>query len=386
MPIVTLNQRFISTQLNCPVGRSKIEYCSDDKSGLLIECRATNPNQGVYWLRTRINGSNKYFKIGSTTDISLSDARKRVNELKIEIQNNGNYENKSKYKKLTYSEYFINFFMPYITPRKSTFKRDLEIFNNRLKPVFGHKTLEEITRQDISLFQSKLKASGLGPASCNHPVRTLRRSLGLAEEWEMVSKNVCRKIPMFYEPPREIYLNEDELRQLMQVIKTDENRMICMIVLFAVATGARQGEILNAKWSEVNRKKCVLFLPAERSKNGRSRHIPLSRAALAALDEVGTEGNHEYIFTKNGKPYVDIQKSWQRLRAKCGLSHVPFHSLRHTAASQMVESGFDLLSVGQVLGHRSYRSTQIYSHLSSNRLLEAANANGEKIMAAIEST
>lgn len=57
MPIVTLNQRFISTQLNCPVGRSKIEYCSDDKSGLLIECRATNPNQGVYWLRTRINGS-----------------------------------------------------------------------------------------------------------------------------------------------------------------------------------------------------------------------------------------------------------------------------------------------------------------------------------------
>lgn len=73
-----------------------------------------------------------------------------------------------------------------------------------------------------------------------------------------------------------------------------------------------------------------------------------------------------------------MQRAWQRARALVGLEHVTLHDLRHSAASEMVNAGVDLYTVGRVLGHRDSRSTQRYSHLTAETLAAAVGAIGAK--------
>jgi integrase len=77
-------------------------------------------------------------------------------------------------------------------------------------------------------------------------------------------------------------------------------------------------------------------------------------------------------------PMISVQRAWQRARARVGLDHVHLHDLRHSAASEMVNAGVPLYTVGKVLGHRDQRSTQRYSHLTTDTLTAAVAAIGRK--------
>jgi integrase len=77
-------------------------------------------------------------------------------------------------------------------------------------------------------------------------------------------------------------------------------------------------------------------------------------------------------------PMVSVQRAWQRARARVGLEHVHLHDLRHSAASEMVNAGVPLYTVGQVLGHRDQRSTQRYSHLTADTLAAAVGMIGRR--------
>lgn len=77
-------------------------------------------------------------------------------------------------------------------------------------------------------------------------------------------------------------------------------------------------------------------------------------------------------------PKIRIQRSFQRARAVCGLGHIHFHDLRHSAASELINAGVDLFTVGRVLGHKDPRSTQRYSHLAIDTLTAAAGKIGKK--------
>lgn len=77
-------------------------------------------------------------------------------------------------------------------------------------------------------------------------------------------------------------------------------------------------------------------------------------------------------------PKITVQRAWQRARARVGLEHVHLHDLRHSAASEMINGGVDLYTVGRVLGHRDARSTQRYAHLTADTLAAAVGRIGAK--------
>jgi integrase len=77
-------------------------------------------------------------------------------------------------------------------------------------------------------------------------------------------------------------------------------------------------------------------------------------------------------------PKITVQRAWQRARAAAGLGHLHFHDLRHSAASEMVNAGVDLFTVGRVLGHRDSRSTSRYSHLTAQSLAAAVGKIGKR--------
>jgi integrase len=110
--------------------------------------------------------------------------------------------------------------------------------------------------------------------------------------------------------------------------------------------------------------------------------LPLNASAIKVLDQLDTEGSHEYLFVngKFGKPYSNIHKVWRQLRARAGLPHLRIHDLRHQYASFLVNSGRTLYEVQQIWGHSDPSVTQRYAHLSKKSLQEDAADSADDII------
>ncbi len=392
MPIVKLTPPFINNELICPKGKNRIEYCDADLPGLYIEVRASSPGQGTYYLRYKDNTSKTcHQKIGRTHDLSLVDARKAAKTLKAEIELGADPRGEEKARKavLTYAEFFHAHYLPYVTPRKRSWSKDEEMFRLRLNAVFGGKRLNQITRQQIQIFHTSLKNSGLSASTCNHYVKLLKHSLNLAIDWGMLALNPAVRVPLFHEDNKmENYLDDAQLENLLAVLRNDDNRTVCLIVMYLLSTGARLNEVLSATWDQVDRQRRVWRILASNSKSKRIRAVPLNDSAIEVLNLLDTEGKFTHLFINHqtGLPYTTITKVFDRLRRKAGLPHLRIHDLRHQYASFLVNAGRTLYEVQQILGHSDPSVTMRYSHLSTKTLQDAANSASVMIKGAMQTS
>jgi integrase len=380
MPIVKLTPTFITNDLVCPAGLRKVEYVPDDLPGMYLEVRAVRPGQGTYFLRYRdITGKTCHQKIGKTTEITLPDARKEIKRLKAEIALGANPRAEVKAQKAvpTFSEFIEQKYMPYVTPRKRSWRRDEELYRLRIKEELGLYRLNQITRQKVQMFHTSLLNTGLSPATADHHVKLIRYALNLAVDWNIIEVNPIKGIKLFNADNRiEHYLDEEELERLLTVLRTDENRAVCHIAMFLLSTGCRLNEALQAKWEQVDQANRSWRIPASNSKSKRMRSVPLNDSALHVLGHLETEGEfaHLFINRQTRQPYTTVMKVWSRLRAKAGLPHLRIHDLRHGFASLLVSSGRTLYEVQQILGHSDPKVTMRYSHLSTKALQDAASS------------
>ena len=385
MPIVKLSESFIRNNLQCPETKSRIEYCDEELPGLYVEVRATSTGHGTYYLRYKDStGKTCHQKIARTADIGLVEARKQARTLKAEIAlgSDPRAEEKARLAVLTFAEFFEQHYLPYVTPRKRSWGRDEELYRLRIKAVFGHKRLNQITRQQIQSFHTALMHEGLAAATCNHHIKLMKHALNLAIDWGMLDKNPVARVSLFFEDNKiEHYLNDTELERLLTVLHANRNSPVSLIALFLLSTGCRLNEVLSAKWSDVDLDKGVFTIRATNSKSKRLRAVPLNGTALEVLKQLDTPGKFDYLFInrKTGKPYVNITKVWQRLRTAAGLKHLRLHDLRHQYASFLVNNGRTLYEVQQILGHSDPKVTMRYAHLSTRALQEAANSASIKI-------
>ena len=393
MSIVKLTQNCITHDLQCPPEKARVELCDSEQPGLYVEVRATSPGQGTYYLRYKdATGKTCHQKIGRTTDLDLSDARAKAKALKAEITLGADPRGAEKARRevLTFTDFFENHYLPYVKPRKRSWKRDEELFRLRIKGKFGDKRLNQITRQQVQLFHTGLLDEGLAGASCDHHVKLLRHALNLAVQWGMLDTNPVTGVPLFNRDNKiEHYLEHDELEKLLTVLRTDENRSICLITSFLLSTGARLNEALKSTWNQLDKQNRVWRIPALNSKSKRVRSVPLNDSAIDILNQLDTEGTFDYLFVtkQTRKPFRFVHKVWARLRKKAGLPHLRIHDLRHQYASFLVNSGRTLFEVQQILGHSDPKVTMRYSHLSSKSLQDAANSASVIIKGAmVEST
>ena len=116
------------------------------------------------------------------------------------------------------------------------------------------------------------------------------------------------------------------------------------------------------------------------SKTGRSRYVPLATPALAILAELPRFKNCPYVVPnpETLKPFVSLKNGWKMAIKAANLPGLRIHDLRHSAASFMAAAGVDIFTIGKVLGHASYQSTQRYSHLAQDVLLKTVEAGAAK--------
>lgn len=383
MTTIHLTPDFLAHGLLCPEGKSRVEFCDTDPSarGLYLEVSATTPGQGIFRLRYKdTNGKTCHAKLGRTSEITLDAARKQAASLKAQIANgvNPKADEKPKAEALNFHDFFYTHMLPYITPRLRSWKRSEELFRLRIDGAFGKKRLDQLDRHEMQVFLTGLLASGLRPASVNHHAKLCRHALNLAVEWGMLDKNPLSKIPLFQEDNKvERYMDEKQLGQLLNVLKTDDNRVPALICMWLLSTGCRCGEALKCTVAQIDEANRVWRVPASNTKARKVRAIPLNLSALdvlAELRKLGSQGEYLFVNKRTGRPYTTIVKTWSNMRLKAGLPHVRIHDLRHQYASFLVNAGRTLFEVQQILGHSDPSVTQRYSHLSTKSLSEAANS------------
>lgn len=386
MPKILLTPAFIKNELHCPPGKKRIEYCDTSFPGLYIECRATSPGQGTFYLRYKNeNGKTCHIKIGRTYELTLTQARNRAKSLKAEILLGA--DTKAAFKKnefsMTLKQFANEHYLPFVESRNRACRNDRTMLQKRILPLFGHLPLSDIKRHEIQKFHTSLRDEELAGATCDHYVKLIRHSLNLAVEWEFLDKNPADKIPLFKEDnKRERYLTEEEQERLLASIRVEKNRTIALMVLFLLSTGARRGEAFTATWDNIDIPNKVWRISANNSKSKKVRAVPLNETAIQVLETVPRVEGSPYVFTsarsKSGQ-FNDIKKSWTRIRERAGLPDLRLHDLRHQYASLLVNGGRSLYEVQAILGHSDPTITMRYAHLSASSLQEAAETAAQRI-------
>ena len=147
------------------------------------------------------------------------------------------------------------------------------------------------------------------------------------------------------------------------------------VVVFAVLTGLRRGEVLNLRWRNVDLPKRLLHVqssPTFKTKQGKRRTISVNKIAAQILAPRAAKALDDFAFTLNGRQILDTWAARLLKRyvvdAKLSDRRLHFHSLRHTFASWLVQCGTSLYEVQKLLGHSNPRVTQVYAHLSPSDL------------------
>lgn len=380
MPIVVLTPQSIKNQLVCPPGKSRIEYCDKDYPGLYVEVRAASCGGGTYYLRYKDQTQKTcHQKIGRTEDLTLAEARKRFRDLKAEIQLGADPRADAKAQKAvpTFTEFFNDSYLPYAKQHKRSWTKDQQLFTSRVESVFGALRLNEIRRQAVQNFLGDLNNEGLAPATADHHIKLIRQILNRAVEWEVISTNPVARIKLFNPDNRmENRMEDEDLKRLLTVLNSDDNRGVCDVALFLLATGARLNEALSAIRTHIDLPNRTWRIPAANSKSKRVRSVPLNDTAIDVLKRLpqAREDGGLFVSEKTGEPLKYVHKVWERLREKAGLPNLRLHDLRHQFASFLVNSGRSLYEVQKILGHSSHSVTERYAHLSQASLLEAANS------------
>ena len=144
------------------------------------------------------------------------------------------------------------------------------------------------------------------------------------------------------------------------------------IVLVALNTGLRKGELFNLRWTDVDLVGAQLTVRGEGAKSGQTRHVPLNAEALETADTSGAPADSTtldgYVFPgrvdSNDGRLDDVKKAWVPIVKAAKLDAFRFHDLRHTFASKLVMAGVDLNTVRELLGHSDLKMTLRYAHLA----------------------
>lgn len=246
-------------------------------------------------------------------------------------------------------------------------------FVNLLAAKFGNFSLNSFNARIIEKYQSDILLKGNKPSTANRHLATIKHMFSKAVQWDMAYEEILKKI-------RQVKLLPENNRRLRYLSKEECGVLIdsCVphlkpIVIMALNTGMRRGEILSLEWyKHVDLRHGFILLDV--TKNGERRQIPINAASRRALQGVVRRIDSPYVFVSyTGKRLMDIKTSFRSAIRKAGIKDFRFHDLRHTFASHLVMSGIDITTVKELLGHKTLAMTLRYAHLSPSHKVKAVD-------------
>lgn len=381
MPMVQLSAHFVSSA-QCPQGK-KVDYYDTSITGFILEVRPTGTS--TYHLRYRDTyGRQRQYKIGDSKSLTFEKARQAAKVLrsKVVLGDSPIEERLTKRTVPTLGEFIEDTYFPYIKTNKRNTGSEQSFIKGHLIPRFGTVPMSEITQPALLECHQEMLAQGYAKATSNRSLIFMKTMFNLAKKFGVPGSEVNPAVGIKISDPLnacERYLTKEEAQRLLIAIDGSDNQQLKYIIPLLLLTGARKREILEARWEEVSFERRTLRVPL--SKSGKSRLVPLSGAAISILERVPRIAGCPFVFVnpQTLKPFTNIYFSWNNVRVRAGLPNVRLHDLRHTYASNLVNSGTSIYVVSKALGHASLKNTERYSHLSQETLSAAADSVAQAI-------
>ncbi len=269
-----------------------------------------------------------------------------------------------------WNERFLGLTLADITPDRIAEARDA-----LAAETFTRAKVRTNKRTGVMTLPTEFKRSA---GTINKYMSVLSRMLNLAvREWRLLDRNPAADIGKKKEPRGRVrFLSDEERTALLEACGKSDWKGLHALVLLAISTGARRGELINLKWTDVDLNPKAARATIHETKNGDARVLPLVGKALEAVRELKLQGSarSEYLFSQPSGfpgPYIHFDNYWQEALTAAGITDFRFHDLRHTCASYLASQGSSLLEIADTLGHRTLQMVKRYAHLAQSHKVSA---------------
>jgi integrase len=383
-----------------------------DIPGFLV--RVTPKGLTVFYVDNRLQGgTRKKYRIGPAANLTIGQARTIAKQVLGEVAN-GHDPQAAKVEARRVAEveaistlggFLAGKYGPWVEVERKTGAATVA----RLKACFGDladQPMAEITHWQIEKWRATRKKAGRKQTTLNRDVTALKAALSKAVDWEIIGSNPLAGLRQAKadNASRVRYLDPDEEQRLRRAlrgrgsrIKTDRRSAnqwrrvrgyslfpdldsttfadyLEPMVILAMNTGLRRGELFNLEWCDIDTGGALLTVQGHGAKSGKTRHIPLNREALATMAAWKAQSSGTGLVfpsPKTGERMDNISTAWKKLMHDSEIVAFRFHDIRHSFASSLVMAGVDLNTVRELLGHADLKMTLRYAHLAPKHKAQA---------------
>lgn len=371
----------------------------------------------TYYLFYRISGKQVNFKLGNYPDLSPTQARDLAKAKLGEVANGVDVQGvkkeakrkteKDKHSKL--ETFLDNQYLPWLETRNAKTSQRIIKTIKRGFPNLLERQLGDIHAWDLEKWRNEKKKQAKSPSTINGYINYLKGAMSRAVEWGVTESHDLSKIKSLKSENNIVRFlsakEETALREALKIrdlrIKNErdsgnlhrQNRGYALLpelrdfnycgyleplVILAINTGMRRGEIFGLEWQHVDLANGYLTIIASNSKSGQGRHIPLNNEAKTVLSNwLNDTDDSGFVFKgSDNKPLTDIKRTWNTLLTEAKIDNFRFHDLRHHFASKLVMAGVDLNTVRELMGHSDLKMTLRYAHLAPEHKAAAVNLIG----------
>lgn len=392
-------------------------------SGFVL--RVQPSGKKAFYLRGRVTypdrsrGPQRYYHIGDANTLTPAQARHEAQRLAGMLADGEDPDAAKRSDKAATLGELID------GPYKQTVlehRRSGQATYARLKSCFGFlwdRSLDDQTLvQALTNWQAQRLKDGKSPVTINRDVSALHAALTFAVDQGLTSAQPLSRLkPIKLDSRRGVvrYLSPEEEARLWGALEAREERIraerdnanawrrergypelldlravayadrLKPLVILALNTGLRRGELFGLEWGDVDFGRAMLSVRGAVAKTGATRYVPLNKDAFEAMTGWHAQGSGQgYVFPgKDGGRLDNIKTSWTRLMKEAGIQNFRFHDCRHDFASKLVMAGIDLNTVRELLGHSDLKMTLRYAHLAPHKMAEAVarlNFGGDNIV------
>lgn len=282
----------------------------------------------------------------------------------------------------TLADFVSKKYMPHARMHKRSFVRDEQMLRH-IQRLMGPVTLMQITPLRVEEYQQTRLQEKVSPSTVNRELAVLKHGFSLAERWGLHQGSNPVKMVKF--------LREDNL-QFVTLSEKEEEALLkhCPsylqdMVLFALNTGLRCGDLFDLKWEEVDLEGRRMARLMQKSK--RMLKVPLNDVACDILESSAAQKKCPYVFynQQTGDRFRDLKAGLKKAVKDAELTGITWHVFRHTFVSRLVRNGVDLVTVKELAGHSSITTTMRYAHTNEDtkRLAVAKAGTRDKCVTVI---
>ena len=319
---------------------------------------------GKYFVQVRRCGHSQ-----SKTFTQRKDAENWAKQLELELERRDlPTDPRKKLKDVTLGS-LIERYRDTVSIRKKSGKNEQIVLNAFLRHDITKKPVVDVTTSDFALYRDE-RLQTVSPTTLKRELTVLQNVYKIAKkDWGLPLKHNPVTDLGFSAPVvrRDRVLQDGELELIVEDARTRKNPLILPIILFAIETGMRLGEIVAARWDHLDLKNRLLLIPE--TKTATPRKIPLSLKAMEILE--GLDPLSDEIFPLSAGL---LKLTWKRILQRVGISDLHFHDLRHHCITELFEKGLHIGEVSQISGHKTWSQLKTYTNPKPAAILAKLDA------------